>query len=516
MSEEKSKELEKTKDLAREQYEAYAKKLKELSIGQVGNGYIAGRWGTKTNYSDVRALEKLTAKEMSEWLQSPLEYEKKLRGASTMLYNVSGEYKSMIQYLVGLARFYYLIDFVGNPDDYAPKDLKEQAKILSEEFNKMNIAHEKTKILDIVMREDIFYGYEVSDKSSYFILQLDPDYCRLSGKSDGMWTYQFDFSYFNGEREKLLKSYPIEFSTKYSRYKLNPNEETRWQQLNYNKSVCYKFNENQREIIPPLSTTFEGLLELNDYRKFKKANTKINNYLLLHQKVPMFKDTDKSNQQNNFMIDSSTMMMFHSMLDDSLPDEIGAVVSPMDIEPIQLDKRSDQTDKVAEVTRDIYNAAGINQYLFNPDKNSTAGLSKSIKKDESIVIKFYLQVARWMNRKIKMNHPDWTHWSIQLLPTTHQSEQEYADTLIKLGSLGFPVVSALGAMLGYDISKMNAMVHLENEVFNFKDRMIPFASSHTMKADSDKAGRPELDDGEISDSGQANRDSNDGIQGGER
>ena len=433
MSEEKTSELEKSKELAKEQYESYAKKLKELSIGKVGNGYIAGRWGAKTRLQSYKALESLTSKEMSEWLQDPLTHEKKLRGASAILYNVSGEYKSMIQYLVGLARFYYLVDFVGDPDDHAPNNLKKQVTTLSEEFTKMNIAHEKTKIFDVVMREDVFYGYEISDKNSYFIHQLDPDYCRLSGKSDGMWTYQFDFSYFNGERKHLLESYPREFATKYNQYVTNPSEETRWRQLNYNKSVCYKFNENQKEIIPPLSTTFEGLLELNDYRKFKKANTKINNYLLLHQKVPMFKDTDKSNQQNNFMIDSSTMMMFHSMLDESLPDEIGAVVSPMDIEPIQLDKRSDQTDKVAEVTRDIYNAAGINQYLFNPDKNSTAGLSKSIKKDESIVIKFYLQVARWMNRKIKMNHPDWVHWNVQLLPTT-QSCAMCALTISRLSS----------------------------------------------------------------------------------
>lgn len=513
MEENKETELNVSEQYAKKQYDSYAKQLKKLGIEEVGNYRIAGRWGVPSK--DTRALEKLSAGEMTQWLQDPVIHEQALRGASGMLYNVSGEYKSMIQYLVGMARFYYMIDFVGKINDHAPNQLKEEAETLSKEFTKMNIAHEKTKIFDIVMREDVFYGYEIEDKHSYFILQLNPDYCRLSGKADGMWTFQFDFSYFDGSRKKLLKTYPAEFKRKYELYV--ENMENRWQELNFGKAVCYKFNENQKEIIPPLSTTFEGLLELNDYRKFKKANTKIQNYMLLHQKVPMFKDNDKTNQQNNFMIDSGTMMMFHSMLDESLPDEIGAVVSPMDIEPIQLDKRGDTSDRVSEVTRDIYNAAGINQYLFNPDKNSTAGLSKSIKKDESIVIRFYLQVARWMNKKVKLNHPTWTHWQIQLVPTTHQSEEEYVDMLIKLGSLGFPVVGALGAVLGYDISKIDAMLYIENDVFNFKDRMIPFASSHTMKANekNDEGGRPTLGDGEISDSGQANRDSNDGVQGGE-
>lgn len=501
---------------AKQQAGQFAAAMKKLGIDPTNTVKVAGRWGVNRRVTNSRALETLKAESMMKWLQDPISNEKALRGASNMLYNVSGEYKSMIQYLVGLAKFYYVIDFTGNPDDHAANKLKNEARTLSSEFTKMNIAHEKTKIFDIVLREDVFYGYEVSDKHSYFILQLDPDYCRLSGKSDGMWTFEFDFGYFNSGRKALLDSYPVEFKSKFNKYNHKKDEALRWQPLSFDKSVCYKFNENQREIVPPLSTTFEGLLELNDYRKFKKANTKINNYMLLHQKVPLFKDNDKSNQQNNFMIDSGTMMMFHAMLDESLPEEIGAVVSPMDIEPIQLDKRSDQTDKVAEVTRDIYNAAGINQYLFNPDKNSTAGLSKSIKKDESTVIKFYLQVARWMNRKIKVNHPKWSHWQVQLLPTTHQSEVEYVDMLTNLGSLGFPVVGALGAILGFDVTKIDSMIHLENEVYDFKNRMIPFASSHTMGANDDTGGRPESDDGQISDSGQANRDSNDGVSGGEK
>lgn len=203
------------------------------------------------------------------------------------------------------------------------------------------------------------------------------------------------------------------------------------------------------------------------------------------------------------------------MLDESLPDEIGAVVSPMDIEPIQLDKSREPSDKVAEATRDVYNSVGVNQYLFNPDKNSTAGLSKSITKDEALVIDFYQQVARWMNRKLKINHPKWKHWNIKLLGTTYQSEKEYADFLIQLGTLGFPVAGAIASMIGQDVSSVESMSYLENEVLNLRDSMVPFSSSHT-GGNKEENGRPEIDDDKISDSGQANRDSNEGVSGGEK
>lgn len=463
--------------------------------------------------SNALTLSRVKAGDISMWLESPARHEKQLRRLSNLLYNVSGEYRGMIKYYVDMTKFHYVVDFTDDPDDFPVNKLKKESSILSNEFSKMNIAHEKSKIFSTILKEDVFYGYEISDKNSYFIMKLDPDFCRLSGQSDGMWTFEYDFSFFDS-RQELIDSFPVEFKTKYNRYS-NSRTELRWQSLSFDKSMVYKFNETQQEIVPPLAVAFEGILDINEYRGLKKVGTKIDNYLILHQKVPMFKDNDKNRTQNNFMIDSKTMMNFHSMLDESLPEEIGAVVSPMDIEPLKLDKSREPSDKVAEATRDVYNAVGVNQYLFNPDKNSTAGLSKSIMKDEALVIEFYNQVERWMNRKLKVNHPKWKHWEVNLLPVTFQSVKEYSDFLINQGTLGNPVRSRMAAMTG--IKSIRSMTYLENEVLNLPEVMIPLASSHTGGAEesSDTAGgRPKSDDSKITDSGQANRDSNEGVSGG--
>ena len=55
----------------------------------------------------------------------------------------------------------------------------------------------------------------------------------------------------------------------------------------------------------------------------------------------------------------------------------------------------------------------------------------------------------------------------------------------------------------------------ERLVLELKDKLIPLASSHTGGI-QDAGGRPTLDDDKISDSGQANRDSNEGVAGGEK
>lgn len=489
---------------------------KAIEKGMQGERRIASarNWNPYTGISASAqsSLSTINSENIGTWLNSPLENEAKLRELSNLLFNASGEYKSLVKYYADMARFYPVVELNQIPEKYSPLQLKEQMNEITETVRKLNLSHEKSKIWLDVLKEDVFYGYEIEDDDSFFFLKLNPNYCRLSGYSDGMWLFEFDFSYFDTvKNESVLESYPSEFRVKYRRYQ-DRKSERRWQEIDPKKSIVYKFNETQQEIVPPLSSTFEGLMELKDYKKLKKVGTKIDNYLILHQKVPLFRDTDKNMKQNNFMISSDTMMLFHEMLSNSLPEEIGAVVSPMDIEPVKLEKTHNPSDKVQEALRDIYSAAGVNQNLFNPEKNSTAGLSRSIKKDELLVINFYKQVERWLNRKIKLMYPEYRHWNVNLVKTSGLSESEYADFLIKIGSLGYPVVGTLGALLGHDMTKIDALTHLENNVLNIKQQMVPFASTHTGGLQSE-GGRPQMDDVDLSDSGVTTRDANDTVEG---
>ena len=458
------------------------------------------------------SLDKTNVNDLALWLSSPVKFEAQLRELSNMLYNSSGEYKSLLKYFSDMARFYYLIDLDYIPKDYTNEELKQQLQEISIQFSKYNIPHEMSKVWNTVLKEDVFYGYEIETIDTYFILKLDPNYCRIAGISNGMWEFEFDFSYFDKMVfSDLLDTYPNEFKIKYTKYLNDKNEENRWQTLN--KSVLFKFNETQQEVIPPIASTFEGLMELKDYKKLKKVSTKIDSYLLLHQQLPLFENTDKTFKTDNFQITSGTFKLFDQMLTEMLPDEIGAFVSPMKIEPIKLDRSANQPDKVKEAMRDIYNSAGVNQHLFNPDRNSTAGLGKSMTKDELLVVNFYHQVARWLNFKLASKNKNFEHWSVKLLPTTGMSEDEYADFLIKLGQLGVPVTNAISALLGKSMTQIDSSNFLETEVFKFKEKFIPFASTHT-GGNNNVGGRPEADEDDIAESTQINRDSPSQNEGG--
>lgn len=462
------------------------------------------------------SLDFASQERVAQWLQNPEKHSGRLIEMSKKLYKTSGEYKSMLNYFINMARFYYTIDPNYTKEDKITKaKITKELAILSKGLRKMNIKHEFAKIIKTCLLEDVYYGYEVNDKNNYFLLKLDPNFCRISGISDGMYTFEFNLNYFKGQ-EYLLDSYPREFNRAYILAKRMNNPSDMWFKPKFEKCACFKFNEDDIDIVPPFSVMFEPILELQDYKKLKKVGAKINNYMLLHQKVPMHISKDSNYLPDNYSISTESMDFFNDMVNESLPDEIGAVVSPMEITPIKLDK-DDRNDKVSEATRDVYNASGVSSFIFNNDKNSTGGLSYAVRKDELLIINFYKQLERWLNRKIRFSNEflSTNNWVISLLEVTGINEDKYMEQLMKSGTYGFAVRGRIAAMHGHDYHSLLNTLKLENEILDLDVKMIPLASSHTGGL-VNGAGRPTKRSEELSDSGQANRDSNsNALKGGE-
>lgn len=495
------------------QYATKAKKIPIYNINHLGSIFDTSR----------TALDDISIDNVIKWLKNPNKFAGRLIETSLYLYKNSGEYRSLINYFATMARFNHVFDPLFSHDTKMnKKQALKDLSTLSLQLNKMNIKHEFSKIIKTCLLEDVFFGYEIEDNNNYFILKLDPRFCRISGIVDGMYTFDFNLAYFKGN-EQLLVTYPLEFQEAYRVYQLEKSNYTSWIEVNIEKSVCFKFNEDIVDVIPPFSVMFERLLELNDYKKLKKVGAKINNYMLLHQKVPMHDNNKSDYQTDNFAISTEAMEYFNEMVNENLPEEIGAIVSPMEINSIDLNK-DDKTDKVAEATRDVYNSSGVSNFLFNNDKNSTGGLLYSTRKDELLIINFYRQLERWLNRKIRFgNLLSGNQWKISLLDVTGMSEDKYLEQLTKSGSFGFAVRGRIAAMHGQDYHSLLNALELENDVLDLDTKMVPLASSHTgglntaieQKANEDKGGRPVKSSDEISDSGQANKDSG-AIKGGEK
>jgi hypothetical protein len=450
--------------------------------------------------------KKYTKEDIIRFMQNPRKNQKQLREVSRYLYEASPNYKRLILYFACLPTFDYIVEPYGlNTEKINKKTFKTQYQKTLKLLEIMNLPHEFLKVLKIAFKEDVFYGYEHMSDDSYFIQPLDPDYCQISSIEDGVYNFAFDFSYFN-KYPKKLKQYPEEFQQKYKKYEKD-KKNYRWQELDSNNTICIKVNEELDYPLPPFNAVFESVFDIEDYKKLKKVKTKLDNYMVLTQQIPI---DDKNSEPNNFLIDLDTAIAFHNRAVQALPEAVGLITSPMKIDAIKLDRKQTDTDQVAQAERDYYNAAGVSQFLFNSEKVTSVGLSKSINTDEQIIFALLRQFERWVNRKLKKFNTKYK-FRIRFLNTTVFNVDDVFEKYLKAAQYGMPVKLALGASLGLSGSEMANMVFLENEIMELHDTLIPLSSSHTQSSKGEK-GRPQKSEDELTESGVKTRDTDGNVR----
>lgn len=446
--------------------------------------------------SNPSVLSKFDSKQVATFLQNPAKFQKELRQLSKYLYNVSSQYRQIVRHFATMPKYAYSLNIVEMPAKINQEKIIKDYKKKAQYIDKLNLPHEMSKASKVAWKEDVFYGYEHESKDSYFIQKMDADYCMISSIEDGVFNYAFDFSYFDKNRDSL-DTFPEEFQLKYQIYLLNKTT-NRWLELDSSKTICLKVNEEITDFcLPPLNTVFEAIFDLDEYKKLKKAKTRMDNFLLLIQEIPM---ADKDDV-DAFKVSLETAMVFHNQLSESLPDGIGAVTSPLPIEAIKLERNKSENDTIAQAQREAYTDGGISQYLFNSDKNTSSGINKSILSDEQIVFDFLRQIERWVNRKLKIQSGN-INYQLKFLELTKFNENEVFDRYLKAGQSGLPVKMEIGASLGLTPLEVLNKATLENEIFMLQDKFIPLSSSHTQSGD--EAGRPEQK--EIADQTEINRD----------
>lgn len=445
-------------------------------------------------------LSKFNPKQVAEYLQNPAKYEKQMRHLSNYLYGVSAQYRQIIKHVATMPTYDYTLNIVEMPQKINKDKISKTFVKTAQYVDKLNLPHEMSKALRVAFKEDFFYGYEHESKDSYFIQKMDADYCKISSIEDGVFNYAFDFSYFTNNPVEL-DLYPDEFRTKFQIYEIDRINH-RWQELDSNKTFCIKIMDDLQHGMPPYNTVFESIFDLDEYKKIKKSKTKMDNFQLLAQKIPM---NEKSNDLNAFLIDLDTAGAFHDQLSENTSDGVSVATSPMSIESIKMEKSKSDVDTIAQAQREVYTDSGLSQYLFNSEKNTSAGISKSISSDEQVLFTTLTQIERWVNRKLK-KQAGTIKFYIKFLHITEFSREEAFNRFLKAAQFGIPVKMEIGASLGLTPLEFLNKVTLENDVFELHEKLKPLQSSHTASGSDDEGGRPTKQEDEISESRQADLD----------
>ena len=452
------------------------------------------------NYANTNTFTLYTKDDIAKYLANPSRYEKQLRKAVQYIYNASSHFRRLIQYFVGLTDWAYIVE------PYNIDPAKANVRITNNNYRKvlklmsaMSIKTQFPKILTVCFREDVFYGTAWITQDSVTIQQLPSDYCAISTVEGNVPNVTFNFSYFDTHLD-LLDYYPEEFRRKY--YQYQKNMRIRWIELDAPYSFAIKCNADILDYaVPPFAGILRELYELEDYKTLKLTKTALENYAMLAMKIPM--DDDGS-----WGIDLDKAKDFWKNLDAVLPEEIGSVLTPMDIQKISFEKsNTGDTNTIADAQQNIFTAAGVSSLLFNNEKASANALLLSIMADQNITYGVVKSIQDAINRIVQAQSYG-KNFKINILNISVYNRKEMGDAYLKAASYGIPTISAYAASQGIGQAELDSMSFLETEVLGLQRIFKPLRSSTQMGSDDleGEPGAPRKELGEISDSGEENQE----------
>ena len=235
----------------------------------------------------------------------------------------------------------------------------------------------------------------------------------------------------------------------------------------------------------------------------------IENYAMLAMKLPM-------NDEGEWLLDYDKAKEFWLNLDAVLPEEIGSVLTPMDIQKFSFERtHQGDDDTITNAEQNIFSAAGVSSLLFNNTKASANALLLSIKADQSITFGLMKSIAAAINRFIQSQSYG-KNFKITFLDVSPFNRKEAGEAYLKAASYGLPTIAAYAATQGINQAELEAMSFLENDVLQLHDRFIPLQSSAHTSADNlngngatDQGGAPPKDIGELTDSGEQTAENKD-------
>lgn len=441
--------------------------------------------------------------DIQKYLSDPYTFEKQLRGAVTYIYGASSHFRRLIQYFVGLSDLCYIVSPYGvDPAKSNKKTLKNNYRKVLNSLSLMNIKTQFPKILTVCLREDVFYGTFRVSNDSIILQQLPSDYCSISTIESNVPNVTFDFSYFD-TNSTLLEYYPKEFKVKYDQYKTNRGN--KWIELDSPNSFAVKCNSDILEYsLPPFAGLLRELYDIEDYRAMKASKTALENYAILLMKLPMGSDGE-------WLIDYKKAVNFWSNLDEVLPEEVGSVLTPMDISKISFDKsNTGDTDTVAEAEQHMFSAAGVSSLLFNNEKASANALMLSIKTDQALTYGIVKSIQDVINRFLQSQSYG-KNFKVNFLDVSVFNRKEMGDAYLKAASYGLPTISAYAATQGIEQAEIDSMSLLETDIVGLQKMFVPIRSSTQMSIDefegkgaTAEGGAPAKDIGEVSDSRENN------------
>lgn len=438
-------------------------------------------------------------KQIHDMVSRPECYGKQIVKLSQYMCLKSGYYRRLAKYFSTMAKYRWTVDTEicsSNFEKENSKSFKRKFYKFVSQVNELKLEYELERILFTIFVNDACFGYLVKTDCSSFIYYLRPECCEIKTIVEGLYGFAINVSMFRNKEVNTLpdglRQLVIDAKEKHQKQVMVP----------YDRSVCFKYNEHFTYLYPPLFQLIGDILDIDDYKDLYKAKTEQDCYRMISLKIPTTED-------GRLALEENIITPFTQMAKEIVPETIGVVPSPMDLNAIQFKSDQAERDKVEDATAQLYAEAGVPQALM-AGATSGSELSIAITADAGDIFRFYRQIERFVNLQMRIREVAISEnymFVFSMLDITIFNEQEVIDRELKLSQASVPNKMRLTAAAGICPAKLLGNTFVENSVLNLADSWTVLKTSATQSNnDSDKGGRPEKDENQLSTSGERTRE----------
>lgn len=453
-----------------------------------------------------------TNKDISMWLLQPQRYEKNLRALSQYLEYAVGQYHKAVHYYADILSFNCSL---------FPKDVKTEQYLEEDESGYKRSYYKACDLIARIKPHDKFHSIALAtmqDGVSFWwiedmntevsFLQLPTDYCYITSKWALGWTAAIDLSYF--DRMAFMPNVVPEIQSAYKVFLEKRKEGLQGKDLApyqyyampQDKCWVFTFDPNRATRVPPLAPTFGSALDLLSYRQLLKDKSVLELWKVLAAKIPMKRNSDE------MAFPYSEAADIVAMIQSTLPDNMSVFATPFDIEPIVTNQVGTMDDVVNLSNNVFYSSMGTTGNFFGESDNDSArAIVLNAEIDFYYVSKnLYPQFDNMVNWLLNLKVKPY-HWSVRFSGNNLTRRDDMAAISKIVTTANFPV-SMLASVCGYLPHELNSLSMLEDSL-GIKENMKPLQSQFQSSNVNGETGAERLTDAELSEAGEATRESRD-------
>lgn len=469
------------------------------------------------------------AEDLVKYLKNPgsTVSQKKLRELSRYVYYASSHYRRLIKYYSDILLYNYFISPVGIPDLTNKKNsidlYKQEYMEIAKQVKKYNLKKYCPNILETAFRDGVFFGICYESKDSFYIQQVDPEYCTISSIEGGTYRYSLDLEYFTGRRKDLLPQYSADIRSAYIAFKgdakngIKPNSKLRYYEPK--DGCCFVCDETDILInIPFFTGLLKSVFDIEDYKLLKKTKDENDNY----RAVTLKPETDDDGIPK---MSDDILGKYYAQACNNVPDGVGVIMTPFVMGDLSFaaNKQSDDTS-LTDAENTFWFDSGTSPLIFGSTKaTSSDSLKLSVKPDIKIAFDVLKQIELYFNILIKkMNYVN--EFEISFNMQSIFDADEIANRDFKAAQYGVAGSKLKYASdLGLEPIDVVSLSYLEDSVLGIGSDIFthPLISSNTLSGgkvdtgannstDSETGGRPTNDSkGEpLTDNGEKSAEQN--------